>query len=224
MCFSVQASFSTAAVLLFLSALCFQKSKNNAQRLLAGGPLFFGIQQALEGLVWITLNNPGMYMTLQLFSTYGFLFFAYIFWPIYIPATLYSLEKNVLRKKIIFGLLMIGSLVATSGVIALVFFDYTPHALHNHIAYIYNSPYALFPLPTLISLQYILLALYTLALVGSMFVSSVSYMWLSGCLVAIGFIVAHMQYTKTFGSVWCFFAAVTSVVIYWILIQLNKNT
>src|ERR1700722_9094839 len=112
MCFSAQASFAASAALIAISALCFSKARNNAQKLLASGPLFFGMQQALEGLVWMTLNKGDHSSSLHMCGTYGFLSFAYIFWPLYVPFTVYIFEKNAQRKQIALGLFILGCLIA----------------------------------------------------------------------------------------------------------------
>lgn len=214
MCFSAQASFAASAALIFISALCFKKAQTNSQRLLASGPLFFGVQQFLEGLVWVTLNRGDSSSALHQCSIYGFLSFAYIFWPLFVPLTAYLFEKNPLRKKIEFGLLILGSFIATTGLLALTVFGYTANALNHHIAYEYIPSTSIFSPSALILLHYILLALYTVVIVGSMVISTTPYMWLMGCLVALGFIVAQILFAVAFGSVWCFFAALASIVIY----------
>lgn len=217
MCFSAQASFIASAALITISALSFKKASTSPQRLLASGPLFFGIQQALEGIVWLTLNHGDATSAVHALSVYGFLAFAYIFWPIYVPLAIYKIEKNPMRKKIIFGLFCLGSLIAASGFIALTLFGYTAHASTHHIVYVCNCAWNIaWPL-VFIALQYTLLALYAIVIIGSMLISSMPYMWLMGLLVALGFITAQIFYTLAFGSVWCFFAALASMMIYFML-------
>ena len=224
MCFSAQASFAASAALIFISALCFKKAQNNKQRLLASGPLFFGIQQFLEGLVWVTLNNGDSASALHMCGIYGFLSFAYIFWPLYVPFTVYLFEKDPMRKKIELGLCALGSFIATSGLLALTLFGYKAHALHHHIVYEYiPSHFTIFSAPALMALQYILLALYTVVIVGSMVISTTPYMWLMGCLIALGFIVAQILFAVAFGSVWCFFGALASMVIYFSITKMHKK-
>jgi hypothetical protein len=223
MCFSAQASFIASAALIFISALCFKKAQNNNQRLLASGPLFFGIQQFLEGLVWITLNKGDTMSALHTCGIHGFLSFAYIFWPLYVPFTMYVFETNQMRKKIELGLFVLGCFIATMGLLTLSLFGYTATAIHHHVVYQYIPSFTTFSASTLTAIQYILLALYALVLVGSMVISTIPYMWLIGCLIALGFIVAQILFTLAFGSVWCFFAAVVSMLIYCSISALNKK-
>src|SRR5689334_14768384 len=100
MCFSAQASFAASATLIAISALCFKKARTFEQKLLAACPLLFGIQQFLEGIVWMTLQRSETHSSLHAVGVYGFLTFAYMFWPIYVPYMAYRLEHNPLRKKI----------------------------------------------------------------------------------------------------------------------------
>ena len=59
MCFSAAASFATAAVLIPLGGYTLKTAWQKDQRYLgwASFPLFFGIQQALEGGVWLALGR-----------------------------------------------------------------------------------------------------------------------------------------------------------------------
>jgi uncharacterized membrane protein len=50
-----------------------------------------------------------------------------------------------------------------------------------------------------------------------MFVSSLDGVWLFGLLTIVGFVVAKVMYAHAFGSVWCFFGALDSILIYCII-------
>ena len=223
MCFSAQASFTASVALLAISALCFKKTRSHAQQLLAGCPFFFGVQQALEGVVWLTVDTPTLWPMLHAIGIYGFLFFAYMFWPVYVPLTMYTLEKNSARKNIIRLLLLVGSGISLAGFIALTVFGFNANATHHHIVYEY-IPNTAFPVESSHNLiQNILLALYVMVVSGSLLLSSTPYMKVMGMLVTVAFIVAQIAYAVAFGSVWCFFAALISVVIYLSLRALERQ-
>ncbi len=57
MCFSAQASFGASAVLGIMGIYALRKAKQQ-ERFLAMVPLLFAIQQACEGIVWVTYANP----------------------------------------------------------------------------------------------------------------------------------------------------------------------
>lgn len=68
-------------------------------------PVFFGIQQIVEGIVWSSFGgSSGMHEV----AMYTFLMFSHVFWPIYVPFSILLLEKNPLRRKILIGILVAG--------------------------------------------------------------------------------------------------------------------
>jgi hypothetical protein len=79
MCFSAQASFGASAVLGIMGIYALHKAKQQ-ERLLAIVPLFFAVQQACEGIVWLTYANPSQHF-ITAAATYSFCFFAYFFGP-----------------------------------------------------------------------------------------------------------------------------------------------
>lgn len=207
MCFSATASFATTAGLSVMGLLSVHAAKNNRSMLpLAASPLFFAAQQACEGLVWVTLNAGDSTSLLHNFGMYGFICFAGIFWPIWVPLALYIPEQIPHRKKWLFILLLIGCLTAI-----LLFFTWIlkttgAQIINHHIDY---------PVPgyssNLTSLGY------CIAVIMPFFISSIQYVWMAGIVITIAFITSLIFYYMTFGSVWCFFAAVSSALLYVII-------
>jgi thiamine transporter ThiT len=59
--------------------------------------------------------------------------------------------------------------------------------------------------------------IYLFVTITSLFISSTKNMHLLGILMFLSCVVSVILYTKNTTSVWCFFAAVISGVIYWII-------
>ena len=79
MCFSASASFTAAAVLVPIGIYGTHIARTTDQKAyapLAMTPAFFGTQQFVEGLQWISLDNGGL-EPLGTITARGFLFFAY---------------------------------------------------------------------------------------------------------------------------------------------------
>src|ERR1700722_141614 len=108
MCFSAQTSFTAAAALSVVGIATLSKVRSNKIRPFAVIPFIFAIQQGLEGIVWVTLNAGDAISLLHKIGVYGFLFFADLFWPLWIPGSIYKLEENRLRKKLLLGTLIFG--------------------------------------------------------------------------------------------------------------------
>jgi hypothetical protein len=224
MCFSATASFTAAGVLASIGILTMRQAPSLNLRLLAAVPLFFAVQQLLEGIVWVTLNSGQTNTLLHLVSVYGFLFFAGIFWPVWVPGVLCRLEPNPSRKIILKASLTIGILIGAFYALVLVLIGSRAEALSHHISY---------PLLTgsFEHLQaqygeigyYIVLALYVLVVVGSCFISSIPYIWVFGMLIAAGLIISTVFYASALGSVWCYFTAAISVCLYFIVKKLAKT-
>jgi hypothetical protein len=108
MCFSATASFTVAALLVPVGAYSLRLTKQTGKRwlLLASFPLAFAIQQAIEGVVWlgINANEP----SLVAITSRGFLFFSHLFWPAWVPLSVYVLEERRRRKLVLLGLAVLG--------------------------------------------------------------------------------------------------------------------
>lgn len=212
MCFSMQASFATAAALSFVGCLALKDAQARL-RPIAAIPLLFALQQMFEGVVWwtTTLNRGHTISTLHLMAVYGFLFFAYLFWPAYIPITLHALEPNRQRKKALRVCIAAGI-----GVVLISIFSWLQYGVYAQVVD-HHIVYANAITSHLGSLYWISLGMYLLATAGAFCTSSIRYMWLLGILVTGACMVAHTWYQTAFGSVWCFFAAIGSGIIYYVV-------
>lgn len=222
MCFSAEASFTSAGVLAIIGTFTYREAKkeNHLDNLsyLAVIPLMFALQQFFEGIVWVTMPPNYDYSLLHKIAVHGFLIFAGIFWPIWIPYTLYSLEEIPERKKILCLTLSLGIVVALSSALSMIVFGNEAQEIAHNIAYpIPPNAYehTLFPY---FKIGYgVILGMYVIVTIGSSFISTIRYVWIFGVLASIGFIVAQVLYAKAFGSVWCFFAAIISIICYFIV-------
>jgi hypothetical protein len=207
MCFSAGASFAAGVVLSAVGVATQRKVRKPSQRLFAAIPLLFGFQQFTEGVLWVTLRSSG-YDWLQNAATYIFLIMALVIWPVMIPLSMWFMEEVKKRKKILVSLIVMGGIVSLFYAFCLISYNVTPQIKSFHIQYIHEFP------QTLVDIAY---AFYVASIVVPLFVSSVRWMWLLGILIAVSYLVTGIFFAQYLASVWCFFAALSSVVIYWIL-------
>src|SRR5687768_16565317 len=99
MCFSAEASFAAGAILLGIGVVSLNKAVSGPQRVLAGIPLLFSIQQFDEGILWLTFSNPA-YMHWWQPAILTFLFYAQVVWPVFVPLSMTLIEKDPFRKRI----------------------------------------------------------------------------------------------------------------------------
>jgi hypothetical protein len=213
MCFSAGASFTAGAFLTVAGAATFMEARKPSQKLFGAIPLIFGIQQLAEGCLWLTLQN-GDHFILQKISTYIFLTSAVILWPVMIPLSVLLMEEKGKRRMILKILLGTGIALLLYYAYFLYFRKITPQILDCHIFYRNSSPHSLM-LPTFL--------IYLTVTLTPLFISSMKRMYLLGILMLLSCVVAVIFYTKFVTSVWCFFAAVISIVIFWILRGMNRT-
>jgi len=201
MCFSAPASFIAAGVAGAAGAASLARVAEPREYPLAAMPLFFAVQQTLEGLLWLNLPaSPSGPVSTSL--TQSFLLFALVFWPAFVPMAVAGAEPDAIRRKWI-GACGVAGLAAAA--YFLVSLSETPRNAvieGGHIVYS-GDPH----------LPPAMLVLYPMAACLAPMLSSLWTLRLLGVFVTLGAIAAYLAYWQAFSSVWCFFAAAASGVI-----------
>lgn len=229
MCFSATASFGASAVLGTIGIIAVAKAKTNPQRLFATIPLIFAVQQLTEGFLWLSLKNADM-ASWQPLLTYIYLVFAMAVWPLWVPLTIRLLEKDSRSKRIMNVLVGIGALVTICVVLVLSLYPVqamTPACLHcpfsstaslnQHLHYQFTFP----PVPK--GLIGAFTVLYIMATIVTPFISSIKKMKWMGFVFLASYFFAVILYNGFVISIWCFFAALLSFVVLWIIMVLRKQ-
>ena len=216
MCFSAQASFAVAGGLSVLGLLSVGRAQTKNQVAFAAIPLFFAVQQFFEGIVWLVQQYGLSADPFLAIGTYGFLFFALLFWPIWVPFSLWLLESRGPRKRWLFATLLLGVIWSLYLANLMLAWPISTQVLDGNIVYSILMPahpladYAIIP--------------YALATIGSFFFSSTRAVWGFGSLAAILMAVALWYWYAAFISIWCFFAAVISLGVYWIMGRIGRSS
>jgi hypothetical protein len=215
MCFSAEASFATGAALLPVGAYCVWRAARNEPRFLplALVPIAFGLQQVAEGFVWLGLHHGDPVLVSR--SAVVFLFFALPFWPLWLPLSLLPPEGR--RPARVF----LAALVLVSPVWLWL---YAPLAtdpgrwlstevVHHSIAYQFSSLPAFQLAP-----RALWRVAYLASICGPLLVASPGsggglLRAVGGGVVAALFVVTYLIYWYAFTSVWCFFAALLSLLL-----------
>ena len=207
MCFSAGASFAGGALITATGVLTIRKNSDSSRRVFAAMPLIFGVQQISEGFVWVALQSTGHDMILSI-ASYVFLFAAVILWPAYVPLSVLLMEKERGGRRIMISLLGLGLLVSAYYGVRLLTSEIYPVISSHHIRYTGEFPqkWAL-----------AVFAAYLTATLVPLFISSRRKVWLLGLLMAVSCLVTGIFYKEYLTSVWCFFAALISIVIYCII-------
>lgn len=207
MCFSTAASFGASVLIGSIGVLAMKKANTSALRLLAFIPFFFALQQFLEGLIWLSARHPD-WPGLRTIGTYGFIFFAWITWPLFIPFVFRQFETDLRKKRGFMYLQFIGMLVALMLFYVFLFREVSAEIEDCSVKYVFNAKHALSP---------VLSVLYLMATVLPALLSRLKKVWVLGALNLLGYFFTRLLFNDHFISVWCFAAAVLSVLIWWVI-------
>ena len=201
MCFSATASFISGTTLCVIGIATLKQTKASVEVPFALIPLLFGIQQLTEGVIWLSFrhNIP----VPRHVVTYLYSLFSHVLWPIYVPFAIGIMEVVRWRKKALFVLLVLG---ITVGLFLLYWITTGPlnaEIVSHHVVYI--SPH-FYSIPAMI--------LYFTATCISCFFSSHKFIRLLGVLLVLSLIAAQIAHSVALVSIWCFFAAILSLLVY----------
>lgn len=209
MCFSAKASFITSALLSLIGIFTIKEVKDRSQLLFASIPILFAIQQFSEGLIWHFKDKFSEISYLIKFFSYIFLTFALIIWPIVIPLSLLSLEKNLETKKRLKAILLLGIIWAIAFILILFNENVIVNTELLHIYYKVNIPFDFDYKTALIT--------YCITTIVPFFISKQKSVKIFGLLLLISCLISYYYWYNFLTSVWCFFAALLSTFVYLII-------
>jgi len=191
-------------------------------------PILFGLQQAFEGRVWQELDagNGSAAVPFAL----GFHFFSHFLWLWWFPLCSYLVEPvqtsktGKIRKRVIGGCAIFGAFAGT-----LVYSVMLIHPKWMSVAVSEQSVTYDFSFPWHSStyLPITPAALYALTILVPLFFSSHRLIWIFGGLVVLSMVLASTAYSYAYVSVWCFFAAMLSLYLVYMIRHLvaeSKST
>ena len=204
MCFSATASFSAGALLLGIGTLTWRSALATHQRRalpFAAIPMLFAMQQLIEGVIWLTFSAEVTGLNVVL--THGYSFFSHVLWPVYVPVAVLLMEPSAWRRRALTAFVAAGATVGFYLLYVLVAFPVVSKPTGQHIEY--DSPH-FFAAATM--------TLYLLSTALSPLLSTHRMVVVFGTLSLLSFGAAYAFYATWFISVWCFFAALLSAVVY----------
>ena len=203
MCFSPTASFVSAALIGTIGVATLRHAREPRKFLFAATPILFSLHQFTEGLVWLGMEGRigpiGRDHAAFLFTLYaqGVL-------PFLMPLAVLLMEPAGWRRKLILGLTAIGAVAAIWDAYGLMFLPSRVFVEQFSIAYRNQMTGSL-----TISLLYIL------ATCGALLLSSFRLVRWYGLVNVIALTIVELVKAETFASVWCFYAALMSIMLYW---------
>jgi hypothetical protein len=203
MCFSATASFVAAGLSSTIGGLALTRTTQPRELLLAAMPLVFGVQQGIEGLLWLTLGaSPDSPLAAGL--TMAFLAFAQVLWPIYAPIAVLLVEPERARRQAMSACAVLGAVVSAYLLIGLLTHPRMGALIDQHMVY---GSVLRPPLLMIIGLMYLTATTLPLLLSSQRTLTAI------GAVILVGSVVAYSFYQHAFQSVWCYFAAAASVML-----------
>ena len=206
MCFSAETSFIAAAALVPTGLLTMTCAYNTDRRYfpLATLPLLFGLQQAMEGMVWLANGNT---VEVQRYSL-AYMFFSWMAWPTWVPFSAYFIETER-RKPLYLLLAIVGGMLG-----AMQYFPYFAHdgwlttRFLPHVI-VYQGK-ELFDYIIGRDMTY---SIYVAVVIGSLLLSSDTNVKIFGLLVAAVMIVTVIFFSYAYISIFCFGGGVMSLYL-----------
>ncbi|WP_094554976.1 DUF6629 family protein [Synechococcus sp. 1G10] len=217
MCFSSSSSFAAAALLMPLGGLavrrCWREPSSNLLPL-ALTPVLFGLQQALEGLVWIGLDSGSLEPLTQP-AALAYLFFALCFWLAWFPwcalkagATGDGHHRWLIRICLVLGLMLglwlwLPLLLDPSQVTPTVTIGSIEYQIRSPAHGVVNHAWGRLIYGLIVTVPLLLTPFRRLR-------------WFAAAIV-IAFVYAQVAYLHAFSSVWCYLTAMLSALLLWVV-------
>jgi hypothetical protein len=204
MCYSPEASFAVGSVLAIVGAGAIRKALRYDRTMLIFSlfPAIFSLHQFLEGVVWLSVDGA---FDGKIFR-YLYIYIAVLLWPVLTPLASLASETDPLRRRLRYALLAAG--LVLGGYLAVKLATATGievkvvgHSLSYIVGY---DP----KLPVFIDYAYAAITLLSLLTLRNRVINVI------GILVGVSFLYSYIEMKEVWYSVWCFTAAVFSVLFF----------
>jgi hypothetical protein len=202
MCFSATANFAGAAVLGSIGVATIAEVRSRRELLLAAMPCLFALHQLIEGFVWLGLDHNLSAEVIHNAAA-AYVLFAQGLLPFLLPLSVLLIEPTPFRQRRMFGFFALGSLLGMYTLWGLIAYPLQTYALNHTIVY-QND----------ITTTTTVAVLYVIATCGALFFSGFRDLFILGSVNLVGLIAVMLIRRYAFTSVWCAYAAVVSVIIY----------
>ncbi len=200
MCFSASASFVAAGALLPAGAYTMRRARTPSELPYAAIPVLFGLQQLIEGVIWLTFGWDGT--ALNAAGTFAYSLFSHVLWPLYVPLAALLLEGVRWRRIALVACFAAGSAAGIYLLFNMLRFPIVSRETGGHIEYASPHFYIV-----------VVMAGYLVGTCLSLLFSSHAAVRVFGAAALTAFSLSYVAYTIWLVSVWCFFAAVLSVLV-----------
>lgn len=202
MCFSASANFVGSAVLGAIGVATLTEVKHRRELLFAAMPCLFALHQFTEGFVWLALDHK-LPPVVAHDAGAAFVLYAQGLLPFLLPLSVFLVEPTRDRRRRMLGFTILGGGLAVYLLWGLIAYPLQVSSGDNGIVYLNR-----------ISTTTLVAVLYVIATCGALFFSGYRLLVLLAWLNLVGLLTVMVVRRLEFTSLWCAYAAVVSVVIY----------
>ncbi len=200
-------NFTLSGAISIVGLLTLRKVSTPNEVIFASLPLLFALHQFTQGFVWLGLNHLISHRALTMASSI-FVFYAQGLLPFLIPLAVWLIEPAGWKKNVVAVLMVLGSLLTAYSLWGLATEPTTVHIVGGTLSYI--NPWT--------DNQYDA-TVYILTTCGSLILCSSISVQLFGWLNFIGLALIAVYKPYGFTSLWCLYAAMVSVLLYFYFIE-----
>lgn len=203
MCFAANANFAAAAVIGAVGIATLRHVQQPRAVLFATVPMFFALHQLTEGFVWLGVNHD-IRPEAKGHLVFLFMLYAQGILPVLMPLAVLLIEPPGVRRWIVLGLTGLGTVLGLYVFYSLIVDESVVKVVDHSLAY--DNPAT--------NTWWVALA-YVVATCGALVASSHRVVFWFGLLNLVGVVATILVKTYAFTSIWCLYAAVVSIILYW---------
>jgi len=201
-CFSPQADVVGGLVIGAIGIYAVRHVRQRREFLaLAWIPLLLGAHQLIEALVWLWLQGH-VPRGIGHVALWAYLLIAFVVLPVFVPLAVIALEPTRRRKAVMVPFAVTGTVIAAILFAAMVRGPVGVRLAPYHLSYSIRIPDG-----------FLVIALYVVAVCGPLLMSGYRNVVIFGVANLVAVIVIARLTISGFASVWCAWAAVSSVAI-----------
>ncbi|HEX3818268.1 MAG TPA: DUF6629 family protein [Chthoniobacterales bacterium] len=202
MCFSATANFVGSGVLGAIGVATLCEVKHRRELLFAAVPTLFALHQFTEGFVWLGLDGI-LPAPAARDAGAAFVLYAQGLLPFLLPLSVLLIEPTRERRRRMLWFAILGAGLALFILWGLIVAPLQVFLKAHSIVYLnaYTTSVAV-------------AVLYVIATCGALLFSGYTYLVVLGVLNVVGLVAVMLWKAYAFTSLWCAYAAVISVIIY----------
>jgi hypothetical protein len=202
LCFSASANFIGSAVLGTIGVATLAEVKHRREILFAAMPLLFALHQFTEGFVWLGLDG-NLPPIVAHDAGAAYVLYAQGLLPFVFPLSILLLESTPHRRRRMLDFTLLGGALTVYILWGLIAYPLQVYARAHGIVYLNQ-----------ITTTTVVAAIYVAATCGALFFSGFRILVVLGWFNLIGLLIVMLVRRYEFTSIWCAYAAVVSVIIY----------